>query len=351
MPVLGDVLLGTPLLRALHRHFPESEIDVLVRRSCATALEGNPDVSRIIESTKHPSFREYTDLVWRLLRRYDLAVSNALSDRAAIYAFIAARKRVTWVDPGSQGFGWKRRAFQRWSTDPLNTPSCHPLQMNQRIARLLELPYDGQLVLPAAADCESRVHKLLGTPDHRRLAILHPTASAPYKHWHRKGWLELACGLRERGYRLVVTGGPGAAERAYLDELFAGTPDTVIAAGHLRLGDLRALFARAHAFVGVDTSITHMAAGSGLPTVVLFGPEDPRVWAPWPRSNDPWQYPDYPQRGDSRAGNVMLLHSSLPCVPCRKKGCDNRDNSRTECLDEIQANRVLGAIDSLMARK
>ena len=34
------------------------------------------------------------------------------------------------------------------------------------------------------------------------------------------------------------------------------------------------------AFVGCDTGPTHLAAQLGVPTIALFGPTDPAVWAP-----------------------------------------------------------------------
>lgn len=46
------------------------------------------------------------------------------------------------------------------------------------------------------------------------------------------------------------------------------------------LGDLAAWLSGARLFVGNDSGITHLAAALGVPTLALFGPTDPRVWAP-----------------------------------------------------------------------
>lgn len=46
------------------------------------------------------------------------------------------------------------------------------------------------------------------------------------------------------------------------------------------LGELAAWLAGARLFVGNDSGITHLAAAVGTPTLVLFGPTDPAVWAP-----------------------------------------------------------------------
>ncbi len=46
------------------------------------------------------------------------------------------------------------------------------------------------------------------------------------------------------------------------------------------LDDLADWLAGARLFVGNDSGITHLAAAVGTPTLVLFGPTDPAVWAP-----------------------------------------------------------------------
>jgi heptosyltransferase-3 len=344
-PVLGDVLLGTPLLRALRRRHPDARIDVLVNRGCGIVLEGNPDISGIIEVERRPRPAEYLRLARRILRRYDLAITTALSDRAAIYALLAAPQRVNWANPGPRGLGWKRRVFQRFSTEARGPQ--HPLLMNATIAQLLDLPYDGQVVAPRSVGATERVSALLRDVD-RPLAVLHPASRMPYKHWHMSGWQTVAGTLQQRGYQLVVTGGNGKEERQYLDEIFANLERVIMAAGQLRLGDLGVLLAQARLFVGVDTSVTHLAAAAGLPTVVLFGPEDPRIWAPWPRQLDHLSAPGYTAKGDCFASHVAVLHSSLPCVPCRRAGCDNHPTSRSECLDEIQPQRVLDALERVV---
>ena len=46
------------------------------------------------------------------------------------------------------------------------------------------------------------------------------------------------------------------------------------------LYQLACWLARARIYIGNDSGITHLAAAAGAPVVALFGPTDPRVWAP-----------------------------------------------------------------------
>ncbi|HNT87980.1 MAG TPA: glycosyltransferase family 9 protein, partial [Candidatus Hydrogenedentes bacterium] len=53
------------------------------------------------------------------------------------------------------------------------------------------------------------------------------------------------------------------------------------------------ILAGARLYIGNDSGITHLAAAVGCPTVAVFGPTDPTVWAPRGArvhvvAGDPW---------------------------------------------------------------
>lgn len=125
---------------------------------------------------------------------------------------------------------------------------------------------------------------------------LHPGAGGPAKAW--PGFPALARRLAAAGLPAVVVAGPAdAAAVARLVE-DAGVAGSVIARD-LPLPRLVALFEAARAFVGNDSGLSHLAAAVGCPTLALFGPTDPAVWAPvgpcaralagdGPGAADPW---------------------------------------------------------------
>jgi heptosyltransferase-3 len=147
---------------------------------------------------------------------------------------------------------------------------------------------------------------------------------------------------------LVATGGSDPQERAYLDALWGGAGSPVERLdGQLDWPQLAALLRGAALYIGADTSVTHLAAAAGCPTVVLFGPTDPRLWGPWPADglNEAWSAAGSIQR----RGNVWLVQHVLPCTPCQKEGCERHLDSHATCLDELSAGEVLAAADQALA--
>jgi heptosyltransferase-3 len=327
---LGDVLLATPLIRSLRRAWPDATIEALVFAGTDGILHGNPDLDAVVVMPARPSHAESLALAGRLWNRYALAVATEGGDRPTFFAWAAAAKAVAPVEPRLSG------AFKRLWLDRsiAAAPSLHRVPQGLRLAAALGIAAVPEVVCPAGAAPPS----LPG-----RYAVIHAAPMFRYKQWTREGWRALAAALIERGLTVAATGGPGAAERDYLDEVWSDMPAVQRFDGRLSWPEIAALLSGAGVYVGPDTSVTHLAAASGCPTVALYGPTDPRLWGPWPVGGlgEPWAAAGSIQR----RGNVWLVQNPLPCLPCQNEGCDRRLDSRSRCLDELSARQVLDAVD------
>lgn len=112
-----------------------------------------------------------------------------------------------------------------------------------------------------------------GLPD--GFLALHPGSGSPAKNWPAARFAEAARRL-SRGLPWLQVLGP-AEEKA------TEWPGALVAREWpLRL--LGAALSRARVFIGNDSGVAHLAAASGAPTLTLFGPTDPALWAPVGRS-------------------------------------------------------------------
>jgi heptosyltransferase-3 len=334
---IGDVLLTTPLIRSLRRAWPNAAIDALVFADTAGILEGNPDLDGVIAMPQRPTAAQSLELTRRLWRRYALAVSTQAGDRPTFFAWVAGRVSVGPVEDRFNG-RLKRLALDR--SAPV-APGVHRVEEVLRLADVLGIERAPQLVPPHASAGPDLV---IGG----RYAVIHAAPMFRYKQWTQPGWRALAAALVERGLSLIATGGPAQAERGYLDELWTADVAPIRRLdGRLNWPQLAGLLSKASVFVGPDTSVTHLAAAAGCPTIALYGPTDPRLWGPWPAGglDAMWAATGAIQR----RGNVWLVQNALACTPCQLEGCERRLDSHSQCLDELSPRQVIAAIDQALA--
>jgi len=331
---LGDVLLTTPLIRSLKHAYPDARIGALVFADTAGILQGNPDLDHVVSIPQRPS--AFATLAWaaRLTGRYDLAISTQSGDRPTTFAILAGRKRIAVVE--DRLLGRIKRALLHRAV-PYDA-STHRVEAILSLADALGIARVGELVPPRAV-------RASGLPQ-GDIAVVHAAPMFHYKRWTSEGWRALGSELTNRGLQVVATGGPAAHERAYLDEVWAGANATRVD-GRLNWGELTGLLARARVFVGPDTSVTHLAAATGCPTVALYGPTDPRLWGPWPVGG---LFEAWADLGPvQRRGNVWLVQHAFPCTPCQLEGCERRLESYSACLDALPVEQVMRAADQALS--
>lgn len=327
---LGDVLLTTPLIRSLRRAWPQARIDALVFADTAGILAGNPDLNDIVTMPPRPSAAQSLALAARLLRRYDLAVSTQSGDRPTAFAILAGRARLA---PVEERFSGRMKAMLLNRSVPVMR-GLHRVEEMLRLADALGIARVPELVAP-------RPEPFDGLPA-GGYAVIHAAPMFRYKRWTAAGWRALAEHLNAGGLTVLATGGPADSERRYLDEIWTGAK-VVRLDGKVSWPQLSGLLAKARVFVGPDTSVTHLAAATGCPTVALYGPTDPRLWAPWPVGglHERWEAAGKIQR----RGNVWLVQHAFPCTPCQLEGCERRLESESRCLLDLAPEQVVAAVD------
>lgn len=332
---LGDVLMSTPLIRSLKRAWPQASIDVLVFEGTAGILAGNPDIGRVIVMPLRPGAGATIKLLAQLWKRYSLAVSTQTGDRPTLFAMIAGRRHVGLTNPNGPRLGAVLKRLFLGRSIPV-TENIHRVEQMLRLAEMLGIERVPELVCPAGAEPQ-------GIERGERYAVIHAAPMFRYKEWTREGWRALAAGLAKRKLTVIAIGGPGADERDFLEQIWRGT----LPIHQVKWPETVALLKRARIYVGPDTSVTHLAAAAGCPTVALFGPMDPRVWGPFPVGglSEPWAASGTIQH----RGNVWIVQNPLPCLPCAFEGCERRIDGPSICLDELMPEQVLAAVDRAMA--
>ena len=334
---IGDVLLTTPLLHAARALWPAARINVLGFTGTLGMLGGNPDVTSLIEVPARQGPAATLALARRLWRQYDLALVADAGDRAHLIGWVAARERAGVLPVHSGSNWWKQRWLRHVVRSAGDLGDVHVVQEKMALlAPWHPAPLAPQLVAPASEALPEALQRL--APGY---VVVHAPSMWSYKQWPLAHFRELLALLAQAGRQVVLTGGPGAADRAAVASLRgAAPPHQLLEAGVLGFGQVAALLRGAALYIGPDTSVSHLAAACGVPVLALFGPTNPQRWAPWPRQDGAQPVQFLRRSAAQTVGQVTLLQSELPCVPCGKAGCEDHRASRADCLPAITPQRV-----------
>lgn len=299
---LGDLLCAIPAVRAIRAAYPEARI-ALVGLPWARELamrfsryfdgfvefpgfpglpERAPDMAAI------PGFfREIAE------ERFDLVVqmhgSGELSNPIA--ALMGGALTAGFYRPGHYRPDAQR--FFAWRDDE------HEVLRWLRLARELGIePRGTHLEFP------------LGEPDWsewraRRLgeyAVLHAGAQLPSRRWPAERFAEVGDALAAEGLRIVLTGTAGEMPLTGQVRRLMREP-AIDLAGHTTLGGLAAVVAKARLLVCNDTGVSHIAAATRTPSVVVASGSDPGRWAPLERERH------------------RVLYREVACRPCAYREC------------------------------
>ena len=275
---LGDMVLETPAIAALHAWRPDLKITVLVEPWCAPVLEGNPGISRLI-------FRRDFLSTARELRRskFPVVFNQHGGPTSALLTFASGSPhRVCWQD---YQFSFLYNVLVPDVQEFFGKADVHTAE--HRISQLWWTglprgPVPRAKVFPQP-DAIARVEKVLrdrGIRGGEPYAVLQPGGRMTSMRWPVDNFAELARWLgKTYGVRSVVNLGRRDEQLAATVHSQMGSDAVVVDCFGAR--ELIALLSRARLFFGNDSGPAHIAAALQRPSVVIFAATDPAQWHPW----------------------------------------------------------------------
>ncbi|UPJ56538.1 lipopolysaccharide heptosyltransferase II [Bradyrhizobium sp. 192] len=327
---IGDFVRNHTVVRVLKERWPNRPVDLLTTSLCAPLVDYMPGVREGIvwdlPRGRLAIARQFA--LGKLLRErnYGTALVLPRTWKAAIAPALAGiPERVGFV--GEFRFGllnrwrWGEKKLPRFidKNAVLAQPDGAPLPPEWPVP---------QLRVPAEDIARWRQANGLGAGAAVALA---PGSVGVSKRWTY--YPEAARLLVERGFEVWVVGGPG--EKGLAQEIVAaggsgnaGGPGTAGGPGvrDLTGTDLRnGVLAMAAAGVAIsnDSGLMHIAAALGTPTMGIFGPTSPYLWAPL----------------NGLAATVVQDKEVLSCQPCQSTICKMNDH---RCMRNIAASEVVG---------
>lgn len=325
MKYIGDVVLTTPIIRALRDAYPKAHIAYLGDAKAVSLLRNNPYLDEIIpfDFTKDGLLYQ-ASMYWKMFRgNYDLTIDLYSNPRSALmtYATRAAvriggdtrgRGRLYTIRVGDDGSLKSAVLHHYQSLKPLGIVPTHT-----RTEIFLE-----QSEIAAAVD----VLRSIGADGSRPIVALHPGATWPNKVWlkeHFRGLIDRL--ISETECDIILS--PGPKDGALMDYLKGNHQHRVYPLPLLPVRELAAVLSRCRVFVANDCGPMHIGVAVGTKTIGIFGPEPIEIWFPYDRNE----------------GHLPMFRK-LECSPCRTTACHREGEGFMECMKTITVDDVFRAV-------
>ena len=280
---LGDVIHNLPVINDIRAHHPDMAIDWVVEESFADIPRLHPGVDSVMTVAmrrwrKQPfsaqTWREIASLKQQLQSRtYELVLdTQGLLKSALISRLVKAPHH-----------GYDRHSIR----EPLATclyNSKHKVSREQhavpRIRQLAAqaLGYPMPDSLPDYGIASTTDISALQLPEHFVVGL--HGSSRDSKLWPVDHWIALAAQLHAKDLALVLPWGSQAEHERALEIAEKSTQTIVLP--RLELNQLAAVISAAHAAVGVDTGLMHLAVALKIPSVAIYTDTDPALTGIYP---------------------------------------------------------------------
>ena len=256
---IGDVVLTTPALLALHQAWPDAVVDIVADRRSSDVLKHCPFVGKVFHRDKGAGIKASWSLLKQLRhRRYDAIVD--LRTDFLPWLLRADLRSAKWLAPKASG-----HAVQR-----------HVAALLPIMPSLQHIPDPKVWTTLAAEEWAGLQLKPFGG----RVLAIAPGANWALKCWPLASYIALAQRLTPEFDALVIFGSPAEAAAAQAIESAVALP-VLNLAGKTTLPHAVAALSYCHAFVGNDSGLGHLAAACRVPTLSIFGPGHPARYRPW----------------------------------------------------------------------
>ncbi len=258
---IGDAVLATAVLEKLHLHYPDAQIDFLVRKGNEGLFEEHPFIEELLVWDKKG--KKYRDL-YRLLKEVRARNYSTVIDLQRFFAtgllttFSKARKRMGFrKNPWSRYF--TERVPHHWNT------GHHEVE---RVLLTIEGITDDRFVMPRLYPTKEALER---TKDLRSVPYycIAPTSVWQTKQWPKEKWVELIARL-PKDKRIILLGGPNDRDSCEWISRSCERSDIKVAAGSYGLMDSAALIRDAERLFANDSAPVHIASALDTPTTAVF---------------------------------------------------------------------------------
>ncbi len=327
---LGDVILTTPLLKALKYRYPDSQIDYSVKSSYSDVLRYNPNINRLIVVDDDLDFGKLNDLRKELQAGgYDL-IFDAHNNLRTFYLKLFLR----WK---SNVITFKKYSFRKFLLVKfkINLMSNLP-QIAQRYCRMICEERSDAAIPEIYTDKHSvtsaeRMLNELRINERRNLICIIPSTRHFTKTYPAEYYVELINSFDNDRYSFLLAG--KGNDRKNIDIIRKGTGANVYdLCDKLNLLELAEIMKRCKLVIAGDTGPLHIAEALAIPLIMIAG-------------SSVKEFGFFPVTENS----IVVENEGLKCRPCSHIGRDSCPLGHFKCMREIRPETVYEKIMEMVS--
>ena len=311
---IGDLVLTTPIFRALRQALPNDFIAAAVNKDFAQLLQFNPFINRLFTVDKR-SLKSLLSTIHAVrLERFDICLNLNRSERASALAALSYAKRIV---------GYSKPGFSLLFNEVV--PNLKR-DIHQVISHFNALDKAG-FHLPLAKSDVFIGDTNLNLPCNNIVAF-NVGASWQSKRWLPEYFANVADDFINRGFHVAFLG--SKADLPIVDDCLSfmkGKP--IILTGKLSLLQLAAFFDHCQLLISNDSGPMHIAAARDCKALSIFGSSPTIGFAPW-------------------NANHAIIKATVPCHPCYRHICPLNGVDFMRCMKSITPQRVIALANHLI---
>ena len=306
---LGDIILTTPIVRAIKKKYPDAAIDFLLRTEYKDIFKFSPDINQIIEFTRQKDNLAIVSLL--KAKKYNLIIDlqNNIRSRNITNKLKAPKLRFRKKNLAKfMLVSFKLNLFNKITPIPVQYAQYVPIVSLDNEGADLFLPDDIKSEL-------LKDDKLIGIcPGSRHFTKMYPV---DYQ-------IALCKKFVEKGFKIVLFGGKD--DKKICRQIASEVPGIVDLSNDDDLIQTAVNMKNCNLVICNDSGLMHAATALKIPVVAIFGSTVKEFgFAPY------------------MSENLILENNSLTCRPCSHIGKAECPKKHFKCMREITPEMVFNS--------
>jgi heptosyltransferase II len=312
---IGDVILATALIEKLHRYYPQSQIDFLVRKGNEGLFIHHPYLREVIVFDKKNKYSNLVRLIKKIRsEKYDVVVNVQRFTTTGIITSLSKAKQTIGFNKNPLSFLFSTKVKHL-------VGGVHEVERNQKlIESFTDSVAAKPRLYPSASDQEKIRSYQVGS-----YYCIAPTSVWFTKQWPAEKWIELIQTVEAKVKAIYLLGAPTDHHVCESIRLASAAKSVSNLAGKLSFLESAALMSGAKMNFVNDSAPLHLASATNAPVTAIYCSTIPSFgFGPL-----------------SDQSIIIETKEKLDCRPCGLHGYKDCPKGHFKCAYSIDINQVI----------